>query len=54
MFNNSTLRNAVLLSLYGAAALTLTPSAFAQSAPEAKSDSSLQSVSIVGSRRATT
>jgi iron complex outermembrane receptor protein len=54
VFNNSTLRNAVLLSLYGAAALTLTPSAFAQSAPEAKSDSSLQSVSIVGSRRATT
>jgi iron complex outermembrane receptor protein len=52
--NTTTLRKAVLLSLYGATALTLTPSTYAQSAPEAKSDSQMQSVSVVGSRRATT
>ena len=54
MFTNTTLRKAVLLSLYGATALTLTPSVFAQAAPEAKSDSPMQSVSVIGSRRATT
>ncbi|NVD72958.1 TonB-dependent receptor [Duganella sp. BJB1802] len=53
MFATTPLRNAVLLSLYGAAALSLAPSAFAQSAPEAKPDTPIQSVSIVGSRRAT-
>ncbi|MYM86127.1 TonB-dependent receptor [Rugamonas sp. FT82W] len=53
MFANTPLRHAVLLSLYGAAALSLAPSAFAQTAPEAKADSAIQSVSIVGSRRAT-
>ncbi|MYN17383.1 TonB-dependent receptor [Rugamonas sp. FT107W] len=53
MFANTPLRHAVLLSLYGAAALSLAPSAFAQTAPEAKADTAIQSVSIVGSRRAT-
>jgi iron complex outermembrane receptor protein len=51
VFATTTLRKAVLLSLYGATALTLTPSVQAQSAPEA---SPIQSVSVVGSRRATT
>ncbi|MBV6321178.1 TonB-dependent receptor plug domain-containing protein [Duganella violaceipulchra] len=54
MFANTQLRHAVLLSLYGAAALSLAPSAFAQSAQEAKPDTPMQSVSVVGSRRATT
>ncbi len=54
MFANTPLRHAVLLSLYGAAALSLAPSAFAQTAQEARPDTPIQSVSIVGSRRATT
>ncbi|GJJ04529.1 TonB-dependent receptor [Duganella rhizosphaerae] len=54
MFANTPLRHAVLLSLYGAAALSLAPSAFAQTAQEAKPDTPMQSVSVVGSRRATT
>ncbi|MES2161088.1 MAG: TonB-dependent receptor [Pseudomonadota bacterium] len=54
MFANTQLRHAVLLSLYGAAALSLAPSAFAQTAQEAKPDTPMQSVSVVGSRRATT
>ena len=53
MFATTPLRNAVLLSLYGAAALSLAPSAFAQTASEAKPDTPIQSVSVVGSRRAT-
>jgi iron complex outermembrane receptor protein len=53
LFATSPLRKAVLLSLYGAAALSFAPSAFAQSAPEAKPDTGMQSVSIIGSRRAT-
>ncbi|RFP14717.1 TonB-dependent receptor [Duganella sp. BJB475] len=54
MFANTPLRHAVLLSLYGAAALSFAPSAFAQTAQEAKPDTPMQSVSVVGSRRATT
>ncbi|MDC8759216.1 TonB-dependent receptor plug domain-containing protein [Janthinobacterium fluminis] len=56
MFTVSTLRKAVLLSLSGSAALAAcAPAAFAQSAADgAKSDASMQSVTVVGSRRATT
>ncbi|ELX10213.1 TonB-dependent receptor [Janthinobacterium sp. HH01] len=54
MFATTPLRHAVLLSLYGAAALSFAPSAFAQTAPEAKQETQMQSVSVVGSRRATT
>jgi iron complex outermembrane receptor protein len=52
VFQPSTLRKAVLLSLYGSAALAaLSPAAFAQSAtPAAKEE--IQSVNVVGSRRA--
>ncbi|WP_317201659.1 TonB-dependent receptor plug domain-containing protein [Janthinobacterium sp.] len=54
MFTVPTLRKAVLLSLYGSAALAaLAPSAFAQSAAPA-ADTPMQSVSVVGSRRANT
>ncbi|MGB9988768.1 TonB-dependent receptor plug domain-containing protein [Massilia sp. SM-13] len=50
---SNTLRNAVLLALYGGAALSLAPAAFAQSsATEAKKDD-IQTVNVVGSRRAT-
>ncbi|MQA41540.1 TonB-dependent receptor plug domain-containing protein [Rugamonas aquatica] len=52
MFATTPLRHAVLLSLYGAAALSFAPSAFAQTAPEAKQETQIQSVSVVGSRRA--
>ncbi|MET0858412.1 MAG: TonB-dependent receptor [Telluria sp.] len=49
----STLRKAVLLSLYGSAALAaLSPSAFAQSATPAAREE-MQTVNVVGSRRAT-
>ena len=56
MFTVSTLRKAVLFSLYGSAALAaLTPAAFAQSATDSAAGASpMQSVSVVGSRRATT
>jgi iron complex outermembrane receptor protein len=46
VFTNTTLRKAVLLSLYGASTLALTTETYAQ-------DTAVQSVSIVGSRRAT-
>jgi iron complex outermembrane receptor protein len=50
---SNTLRNAVLLALYGGAALSLAPAAFAQTtATEAKKDD-IQTVNVVGSRRAT-
>jgi len=52
LFATTPLRHAVLLSLYGAAALGFAPSAFAQTAPEAKQETQMQSVSVVGSRRA--
>ncbi|MET3133787.1 iron complex outermembrane receptor protein [Oxalobacteraceae bacterium GrIS 1.11] len=53
MFTVSTLRKAVLLSLYGSAALAaLAPNAFAQSAAGA-SEAPMQTVNVVGSRRAT-
>ncbi|MES2117393.1 MAG: TonB-dependent receptor [Pseudomonadota bacterium] len=49
MFATSTLRKAVLLSLYGSAALAMmTPEAYAQT-----TDAGMQTVSVVGSRRAT-
>ncbi len=49
MFQPSTLRKAVLLSLYGSAALaSLSPAAFAQ----ATSTAEVQTVNVVGSRRA--
>ncbi|MES2259100.1 MAG: TonB-dependent receptor [Pseudomonadota bacterium] len=53
VFSTSVLRKAVLLSLYGgsAAMATMAPAAFAQSAPEAN-NAPIQSVSVVGSRRA--
>mgnify|MGYP001795429154 CR=1 FL=1 len=52
MFTVSTLRKAVLLSLYGSAALAaLAPNAFAQSAAGA-SETPMQTVNVVGSRRA--
>ena len=55
MFTVSTLRKAVLFSLYGSAALAaLTPTAFAQSATDGAGATPMQSVSVVGSRRATT
>ncbi|SHM45382.1 iron complex outermembrane recepter protein [Duganella sacchari] len=47
MLKTTTLRKAVLFSLYGASALALTPETYAQTA-----DGAVQSVSIVGSRRA--
>lgn len=51
MFQSSTLRKAVLLSLYGSAALAvLSPAAFAQSAAPAAKDE-MQTVNVVGSRR---
>jgi iron complex outermembrane receptor protein len=52
VFKLTTIRNAVLLALYGSAALAaFSPSAMAQTAPEAKKDEPIQSVSVVGSRR---
>jgi iron complex outermembrane receptor protein len=48
LFAHSTLRNAVLFSLYGSAAL-----AHAQATPDLKPDAAMQSVNVVGSRRAT-
>ncbi|HEU4775192.1 MAG TPA: TonB-dependent receptor [Telluria sp.] len=49
MFATSTLRKAVLLSLYGSAALAMiAPPAYAQT-----TDAGMQTVSVVGSRRAT-
>jgi len=46
------LRRAVLLALYGSAALTLAPAAFAQTAsPEATQADAVQSVHVVGTRR---
>jgi iron complex outermembrane receptor protein len=51
VFQSSTLRKAVLLSLYGSAALAvLSPAAFAQSAAPAAKDE-MQTVNVVGSRR---
>jgi iron complex outermembrane receptor protein len=53
VISTNTLRNAVLLALYGGAALSLAPAAFAQAtANEAKKDEIL-TVNVVGSRRAT-
>ncbi|MFZ6672625.1 TonB-dependent receptor plug domain-containing protein [Undibacterium sp. Xuan67W] len=47
------LRRAVLLALYGATAATVSPVVFAQTAPAAdKADAGMQSMTIVGSRRA--
>ena len=52
MFQPSTLRKAVLLGLYGSAALAaLSPAAFAQSATTVAKDE-IQTVNVVGSRRA--
>ena len=51
---NHTLRQAILLSLYGATALSLAPAAQAQTSAPASGDSAtMQSVNVVGSRRAT-
>jgi iron complex outermembrane receptor protein len=48
----TTIRQSVLLGLYGSAALALAPAAFAQNATApAASDANIQSVNIVGSRR---
>jgi iron complex outermembrane receptor protein len=44
------IRQSILLGLYGSAALTFAPAVFAQNAPAAV-DNTMQSVSIVGSRR---
>ncbi|MFZ6816361.1 TonB-dependent receptor plug domain-containing protein [Undibacterium sp. Rencai35W] len=47
------LRRAVLLALYGATAATVSPVVFAQTAPAAdKADAGIQTMTIVGSRRA--
>lgn len=47
------LRRAVLLALYGATAATVSPIVFAQTAPAAdKADAGIQTMTIVGSRRA--
>ncbi|WP_426176966.1 TonB-dependent receptor plug domain-containing protein [Massilia sp. TWR1-2-2] len=52
MFQPSTLRKAILLSLYGSAALAaFSPAAFAQSAGAVAKDD-MQTVNVVGSRRA--
>lgn len=52
----TTLRRAILLSLYGAAgatAITLSPTALAQATPEKKTDAVVvDTVNIVGTRRA--
>ena len=51
---NTTLRNAVLFTLYGAAALTLSPAVHAQTtAPADTAAAPMQTVTLVGSRRAT-
>nr|WP_229482089.1 TonB-dependent receptor [Massilia sp. JS1662] len=48
----TTIRQSVLLGLYGSAALALAPAAFAQNATApAATDANIQSVNIVGSRR---
>ena len=48
----TTIRQSVLLGLYGSAALALAPAAFAQNATGAvASDNNVQTVNIVGSRR---
>ncbi len=48
----TTIRQSVLLGLYGSAALALAPAAFAQNATApAATDATIQSVNIVGSRR---
>jgi len=48
----TTIRQSVLLGLYGSAALAFAPAAFAQNATApAASDANIQSVNIVGSRR---
>jgi iron complex outermembrane receptor protein len=48
----TTIRQSVLLGLYGSAALAFAPAAFAQNATgAAASDATIQSVNIVGSRR---
>ncbi|WP_426190573.1 TonB-dependent receptor plug domain-containing protein [Massilia sp. DWR3-1-1] len=53
MFPIAPLRHAVLLSLYGSAALAaFAPAAMAQSTPAAPVASEIQTVSVVGSRRA--
>ncbi|NRR33785.1 TonB-dependent receptor [Oxalobacteraceae bacterium] len=53
MFIPTTIRKAVLLSLYGSAAIAaFSPAAHAQTAPAAKADASQQVVNVVGSRRA--
>ena len=52
MFQQKQLRRAVLLALYGSAALTLSPSASAQTAPpDAAQAEAVQSVRVVGTRR---
>ncbi|MDL2356435.1 MAG: Plug domain-containing protein, partial [Pseudomonadota bacterium] len=52
MFELCTLRKAILLSLYGSAALAaFAPAAFAQTAPAAAAPDAIQTVSVVGSRR---
>jgi iron complex outermembrane recepter protein len=45
------IRHAILLGLYGSAALAFAPATFAQTTAPAATDGSLQSVNIVGSRR---
>ncbi|SFV00921.1 TonB-dependent receptor plug domain-containing protein [Pseudoduganella namucuonensis] len=53
MFNPTTLRRAVLISLYGSAALAaLSPAAHAQSSPEGAKSEQMQTVNVVGTRRA--
>jgi len=53
MFNPTPLRRAVLISLYGSAALAVcSPAALAQSGPEAAKNEPIQSVNVVGTRRA--
>jgi iron complex outermembrane receptor protein len=53
VFSNSTLRNAVLLALYGGSALSLAPAAQAQTAAPAAAKEEVSVVNVVGSRRAT-
>ncbi|PHV08622.1 TonB-dependent receptor [Janthinobacterium sp. BJB412] len=53
MLTPTTLRKAVLLSLYGSSALAFAPAAMAQSAGEAATSQAMQSINVVGSRRAT-
>ena len=53
MFAVTNCRKAVLLSLYGASALALAPATYAQTTATQETAAPMQSVTVVGSRRAT-